>query len=314
MSMDLLRKMNSALGATTGLELRRVRKRPASAATSTVQKKPKKRDVAFRPPENPAVDRLLDRPIFVISPVRSGSTLLRLLLNGHSQLHAPHELHIRRLEVHFRTKLSQRAMDACGLQRGDIEHLLWDRVLHRELVRADKDFIVEKTPSNAFVWKRIAACWPDARFICLLRHPASIAKSWHEADPEKRTAEQAAEDALRYMNAVQRAREGLPSSHTVRYEDLTADPAGELQRICDHLDLEFEPRMLEYGGAEGGLTKGLGDWKDKIRSGSVQPGRTLPGADEIPELLHDISRTWGYLDEKAGDRTATGDREGAAAT
>src|SRR5690625_2834865 len=175
MSMDLLRKMNRALGATTGVELRRAPKKQAAApkakSAAPAPAKKKREEVPYRPPENPETDRLLDRPVFVISPVRSGSTLLRLLLNGHSRLHAPHELHIRRLEVNFRTKLSQRAMEACGLERGDIEHLLWDRVMHRELVRAGKEFIVEKTPSNSFVYKRIAACWPDARFICLLRHP-----------------------------------------------------------------------------------------------------------------------------------------------
>ncbi|MFD0774782.1 sulfotransferase family protein [Streptomonospora algeriensis] len=324
MSMDLLRKMNSALGATVGVELRRAPKKkqaPAaakagSATASAGAKKPPKEKVSFRPPENPELDRLLDRPVFVISPVRSGSTLLRLLLNAHSQLHAPHELHIRRLEVHFRTKLSQRAMEACGLERGDIEHLLWDRVLHRELVRSGKDFVVEKTPSNAFVWDRIAACWPDARFICLLRHPVSIAESWHEADPEKRNADEAAEDALRYMKATQRARQGLDNVQTVRYEELTADPAGELQRICDFLELDFEPQMLEYGDTtQGAFTKGLGDWKDKVRSGSVQPGRELPKADEVPELLLDISRKWGYLDdEDTAGAAGAGEREGAAAT
>ncbi|MDA0563189.1 sulfotransferase [Streptomonospora sp. S1-112] len=312
MSMDLLRKMNSALGASMGVELRRVRKKPDTApaggtpaAAAEPAKKAKPASVSYRPPQDPALDRLLDRPVFVMSPVRSGSTLLRLLLNGHSRLHAPHELHIRRLEVHFRTKLSQRAMEELDLQRGDLEHLLWDRVLHRELVKSGKDFIVEKTPSNAFVYKRLAACWPDARFICLLRHPVSIARSWHEADPEKRTVDEANEDALRYMNAVQRAREGLESALTVRYEDLTADPAAELRRICDHLDIEFEPQMLEYGqSTEGNYTKGLGDWKDKIRSGSVQPGRKLPDPDEIPEVLRPISETWGYVD--------SGAREGAA--
>ncbi|GAA1768696.1 sulfotransferase [Streptomonospora arabica] len=320
MSMDLPRKINSALSATLGVELRRARKKQAPAAAKpapkpAAAKKPKEK-VPFRPPENPELDRLLDRPVFVISPVRSGSTLLRLLLNAHSRLHAPHELHIRRLEVHFRTKLSERAMEACGLERGDIEHLLWDRVLHRELARSGKDFVVEKTPSNAFVWDRIAACWPDARFICLLRHPVSIAKSWHEADPVKRTYDEAAEDALRYMNAVQRAREGLSDTHTVRYEELTADPAGELGRICEYLGIDYEPAMLEYGDSvQGDFTKGLGDWKDKVRSGSVQRGRELPKASEVPEALLGITRKWGYLDESGGaDESGTDEREGVAAS
>src|SRR5215207_5047779 len=40
-----------------------------------------------------AGDRLLVAPAFVLSSVRSGSTLLRVLLATHSQIHAPHELH-----------------------------------------------------------------------------------------------------------------------------------------------------------------------------------------------------------------------------
>src|SRR3954470_10054533 len=43
--------------------------------------------------------RLVRSPVFVLSSVRSGSTLLRVLLNSHSQIRAPHELHLRTLQV-----------------------------------------------------------------------------------------------------------------------------------------------------------------------------------------------------------------------
>ncbi|MGH3951898.1 MAG: sulfotransferase family protein, partial [Pseudonocardiaceae bacterium] len=183
--MSLLRKLNRKLGTTIGYEIRRAHAGPAPSTVMTTKEqtadpagKAKPPQVAFRPPEDPAVDRLLKRPVFIICPVRSGSTLLRLLLNAHSQLHSPHELHFRRLEVGCSTTLAERSMEALGLDRSDLEHLLWDRVMHRELVKAGKEFIVEKTPSNAFVYQRIAACWPDARFIFLLRHPVSIVQSW----------------------------------------------------------------------------------------------------------------------------------------
>ncbi|MGI5290957.1 sulfotransferase [Nonomuraea polychroma] len=55
----------------------------------------------FRPPADTQVDRLLTAPVFVISPVRCGSTLLRSMLNAHSDLHAPHELRVRRLSVDY---------------------------------------------------------------------------------------------------------------------------------------------------------------------------------------------------------------------
>jgi hypothetical protein len=240
------------------------------------------------------VDRLLKQPVFIIAPVRSGSTLLRMMLNGHSRLHAPHELHFRRLEVHFATGLAEKSLAELGLGRGDAEHLLWDRLMHRELVRSGKSVLVEKTPGNAFVHQRIADCWPDARFLFLLRHPASIARSWHEADPVRRGPEEAALDALRFMNAVERARSSLVG-HTVRYEELTDDPATSLKGVCAFLDIDWEPAMLDYGAHNNREPrKGLGDWREKIRSGQVQPGRPAPPADQIPGALHDICASWGY--------------------
>jgi hypothetical protein len=132
--------------------------------------------------------------------------------------------------------------------------------------------------------------------VFLLRHPVSIAQSWHEGDPEKRTYDEAAADALRYMKAVEKARRATTGGHLVRYEDITADPEKEMRRLCDFLDLAFDPAMLEYGRKDDSqVVKGLGDWKDKIRSGSVQSGRALPREDEIPAVLRPMCEAWGYL-------------------
>jgi sulfotransferase family protein len=105
------------------------------------------------------------------------------------------------------------------------------------------------------------------------------------------------------MNAAERARKGL-TGHVVRYEDLTDDPAAALKDLCSFLEIEFEAEMLEYGSRnDGNLQKGLGDWKDKIRSGTIQPGRKLPSTpEEIPEALRAISAAWGYTATPVGDR------------
>ncbi|WP_336207405.1 sulfotransferase family protein [Nonomuraea sp. LPB2021202275-12-8] len=287
--MSWQRKFNKALVRFTGFQVNRVGNPGITQAPTPA----KPSEVEVRPPADPQADRLLTAPIFVISPVRSGSTLLRAILNAHSAMHAPHELHVRRLRVEFGTNLAQKAMTALGHNQADLEHLLWDRVLHRELERSGKRFIVDKTPANAFAYERLSTCWPDARFIFLLRHPASIATSWHEASPDKRTPEEAALDALRYMKAVQRAKSAL-TGLTVRYEDLSAEPERVTREICAFLGLEWEPQMLSYG-EQTVIEKGLGDWRDKIRSGAVQPGRALPDPSSIPESLKSISRSWGYL-------------------
>ncbi|GAA4594819.1 sulfotransferase [Planotetraspora phitsanulokensis] len=289
--MTWQRKVNNAFIKYAGFQLNRVGKTGSTPAEEAAA------EDLVRPPEDPRIDRLLTAPIFILSPVRSGSTLLRAMMNAHSMLHAPHELHVRRLFVNFGTPLAESAMEALGHNRADLEHLLWDRVLHRELVKSGKRFMVDKTPANAFAYKRIRACWPDARFIFLLRHPASIATSWHEADPVKRTPEEAALDALRYMKAVERARKALPGL-VVRYEDLTAEPEKETRRICEFLDVPWEDGMLTYGELSV-KEKGLGDWKDKISTGTVQPGRDLPSEDEIPESLRAMSVSWDYLPRTA---------------
>ena len=57
--------------------------------------------------------------------------------------------------------------------------------------------------------------------------------------------------------------------------------------------------MLDYGRTDHGRYRsGLGDWKDKIRSGQVQPSDPLPAEDEIPLALRPLSAAWGYA---AGD-------------
>ncbi|MFB4292548.1 sulfotransferase [Nonomuraea sp. ATR24] len=289
--MSWQRKINKALVRFTGFQVNRVGNQGIAKAAAPAPAKPA--EVEIRPPADPAADRLLTAPVFIISPVRSGSTLLRSILNAHSALHAPHELHVRRLRVEFGTTLASKAMAALGHNQADLEHLLWDRVLHRELVRSGKRYIVDKTPANAFAYERLATCWPDARFVFLLRHPASIATSWHEASPDKRTPDEAALDALRYMKAVQRAKSALPGL-TVRYEDLSAEPEKVTREICEFLGVEWEAGMLSYG-EQTVIQKGLGDWRDKIRTGTVQPGRELPPEESVPESLKPMCRSWGYL-------------------
>jgi hypothetical protein len=272
------------------------RLRPAAAPAKKAAKKAAGKKAHRKTSRYPALpgDRLLEQPVFVISSIRSGSTLLRVMLNTHSQIHAPHEMHLAGLRLQFGGRFIDDAMTEIGLDEVQLEYLLWDRVLHRELTRHGKSVIVNKTPSDAFRWRRIIDCWPDARFIYLLRHPAAIADSWARAKPDAPT-ERILGTVLPYMKAVEQARahrDGL----TVRYEDITIDPEREMRRICEFIGVEYEPAMVDYGqGDHGSFKAGLGDWSERIRSGKVQPAERLPSRDEIPPGLVEISGAWGYL-------------------
>lgn len=249
--------------------------------------------VVLRPPQHEA-DRLVPSPVFLLSSVRSGSTLLRVLLDSHSQVCAPHETHFRRIQVALTKPPAEQAMAASALLLSDLEHLLWDRLLHRSLVLSGKSVIVEKTPSNVFVTGRLATAWPQARFIFLLRHPLLMARSWHRADPEARPLADAIEHIAAYAERLETERHRHPGL-TVRYEDLTSEPAAETRRVCDFLGVEWEPGMLDYAAHDHGpMEAGIGDWSETIHSGRIRSSAALPPAAELPERLRPVAAAWGY--------------------
>ena len=272
--------LNRGLTRATGYELRK------QGAESRARRR--RRAVGEKPG-----DRLLVAPAFVLCSVRSGSTLLRVLLDSHSKIHSPQELHLRDLAVKVKTDYATKALGEIGLDDEQLRFLLWDRLLHRELAATGKQVLVNKTPNDVFIADEIARCWTDARFIYLLRHPGAIARSRQQTRPQD-SAERNARMVLRYCNALEQARAVRPGA-TVRYEDLTADTRGETQKLCAFLGLEWEPEMLDYGRFDHGRMKpGLGDWKEKIKSGEVQEAEPPPPLEEIHPSLHELCVAWGY--------------------
>jgi hypothetical protein len=250
-------------------------------------------------------ERMLVAPVFIFCSARSGSTLLRVILGGHSQLYAPPELPLTHLAVRAETRWIKASLEALGLTTDDVENMLWDRLLADALARSGKPTVVVKTPANVLIWRRIADIWPDARFIFLLRHPAavvaSLCKSW---DPDWHNGQAGTPDKvinylLRRMGQVEEARGALPGL-SVRYEELTANPAEVSRRICEFLGVRFEPGMLEYGKFDSRFARGLGDTSAKIRSGRVQAAAPAPQASEVPEALKEMCIAWGYLDPAPG--------------
>ena len=280
--MDWKQTVNSALARSTGYELRRhgsSEAPPARRARRSVRE--------LRPG-----DRLLTAPVFVLCTLRSGSTLLRVMLNSHSQLHAPHEIHLRYLSVQFDRKWSERSTKEMGLDAVGLEHLLWDRLLHRELTRSGKPTIVDKTPNNVFIADRLRECWPDSRFIFLLRHPAAIARSRAAILGEGADHDENVDLIRRYCATLESARSSYDGL-TVRYEDVTTDPDPVTREICEFLGLEHEPGMVDYGRFDHGRYRsGLGDYADKIKTGTIQEAEAPP--EEVPEALREACETWGY--------------------
>ncbi|MEV6591127.1 sulfotransferase family protein [Streptomyces acidicola] len=250
-------------------------------------------EAAPEPYVAPRAPRLVESPVFVLSSVRSGSTLLRVLLNSHSRIRAPHEMHLRTVHVNLSRDFTADAMKALELDKDEVEHVLWDRLLDLELARSGKELIVDKTPPNTLMWRRLHRCWPEARYIVLLRHPGAVIASLtsRRTDPDHEAIEA---EVLSYSEKLEEARQNL-ACHVITYEDLTAEPEQVTRGICDYLGVPWEPAMLDYGSKDHGTFRPqLGDWSSTIKSGRIQSARQADPNATLSPRLSELAQAWGY--------------------
>ena len=271
--------VNGALTRATGYQLQRAggrRQRP-------------------RVGELRAGDRLVEAPVFVICTLRSGSTLLRVLLDSHSQIRSPHELHLRYVSVHFDEKWSERSMNELGL---DTARRRVPAVGPAAAPRAGRQRQVDHRRQDAQqrLHRRPPARGVAGRALHLPAPPPGRDRALAPGSTRRGRRQATTTLIIRYCEALEAARQTY-DGHTVRYEDLTADPERELRAICDFLGLDWEPGMLEYGKFDHGRYKvGLGDWADKIKTGEIQPPEPPPPLEEIHPALREMTAKWGYLE------------------
>ncbi len=198
---------------------------------------------------------MIDAPLFLVGAERSGSTLLRLMLDHHPEISFQGEFDFAvayigedgRLPVpsEYREHLS---MDRV-FRHFDVEvdpsldyRALVDSFLVQRRARSGKT-IVGATVHHAF--DRLIHIWPNARLIHLVRDGRDVAASriamgWHG---NMWTAAQSWLDAETLWDAFQTHLP--PEAHiTVRYEDLVSDPVSQLKRICTFIRVDFNDAML----------------------------------------------------------------------
>lgn len=213
---------------------------------------------------------------FIVGCPRSGTTMLRLMLDAHPELAIPPETHFLSAALDLRSRDAElrreffavvtgsRRWPDFHLDAGALERRLArirPFVLHEGLrcfyrmyaERFGKPRVGDKTPGYVLHLRRIAAVLPEARFVHLIRDgrdvAASLRKLWW--GPGDDVQAQAVDWLWRIREARQQA-QVCPAYLEVRYEDLVREPEPVLRRVCDFLELSFEPRMLEYheGAAE----------------------------------------------------------------
>ncbi len=238
-----------------------------------------------------------DRPFFVVGCPRSGTTLVRTILDGHSRLSIPPESHFvvalaRRGRRGAATLDDIMAHPAFRAWNADAEALRrWvDAAFptsYRELVSAVFDWYAvdhgkhrwgDKTPGYVSYLPQLLRVFPDAQFVHVVRDGRDVAASLAEQawGPERPVI-----GALWWRRKVSAGRRAGARMGTGRYielklDDLIIDPETKVRELCDFLGEQFQQNMLEFPArartlfAEDDkvtehvrepLTTGLRDWR-----------------------------------------------------
>ena len=200
------------------------------------------------------------RLAFVLAPMRSGSTLLRKMLDAHPLLASPPEswflLPLLALwqgdgaNDRFNPRQAAAGLQSIADRSAFVEasRAFASRILARSAHPACR-WVVEKTPLYLQVHRELVEVFPESRFIVLLRDPRAIAWSIYTWDKLK---DQTLEDALACAAGQVRQqheflREQGDGPLVVRYEELCAEPETACRTLCGFLDVPYDPMMIAYG-------------------------------------------------------------------
>ena len=205
-------------------------------------------------------------PFFVVGCGRSGTTLLRTMLNRHPKLAVPLEtycivdyLMLSRTvsadkiwplfpKEHEITEWGVRPPEKAATYAGPIK----DRIsrFHRDALLSDAGGDArwgQKTPRFVRYMELLSASWPGAQFIHVVRDPRAVANSLIRSEVHRSNPLFA---AYRWRRDVG---DGLAFEEThpgkvlrVKYEELIRAPEQTLRDVVAFLGIDYDPAMLEY--------------------------------------------------------------------
>ncbi len=211
---------------------------------------------------------------FIVGPGRSGTTLLRAILDARPDTRIPGETHFYttyRIENIARYHFLTAANYATAAQRYSnwrhvrYENLDWDRfreiaaslpprrgsILQAYLATCAEHvgatYMGEKTPGHIRALRRIWRDFPAARFVNVMRDPRDVAASYLDHTLYARVfGDDVTRAVMKWIEAarIHRQVNSDPRYLMIRFEDLVAQPDQYLDAIQSFLGLPPEPGIL----------------------------------------------------------------------
>jgi Sulfotransferase family len=270
-----------------------------------------------------------DAPVFVLCNGRSGSTLLRFLLDAHPELACPPETNLPVMASQLATVWSLIEGAPLSAERGDEPPVIpeaaitgvrrtMDEMTYSYLARRGKKRYCDKSLGTAHHAELLLRVYPEAKFLCLYRHPMDVIASGIEAcpwglkgygfDPYIASTPGNAVLALARFwtdsaGAALEAEERFAAScHRVRYEDLVTDPEGAAAGIFDFLGVPQQPGITARCFSADRERFGPADYKiwhtSRISDSSVGRGWSIPAAmipPQVAAVMRELTDKLGYL-------------------
>jgi len=202
-------------------------------------------------------------PIFIIGLPRSGSTLLEQILSSHSMVDGTHELADLGVIVRNNPKLSRRQkhhpdeslrypITIANLDADGFKDLGSEYIERTRRHRGDRPFFTDKNPNNFVHVGLLQLTLPNAKIINAKRHPldscyGSYRQLFAQGQAFTYDLIEIGEYYLQYQRIMDHWHEVVPGKVLdVQYEDVVADLEGQVKRILNHCELDWEDSCLRF--------------------------------------------------------------------
>jgi protein-tyrosine sulfotransferase len=261
-------------------------------------------------------------PVFVLSCERSGSTLLRYIIDTHPQVCSPAHLHLGQLcsslytSIFYSIGQTMEVPDEASRERlvaAEVRTVV-DEFMQRYARAKGKQIWCEKTTENLQYLGYIRDVFPDAKYLCLYRNCMDVVHSSIECSrlgflPELVPYVQKSPDnivAAMVDSWVEKTTKLLdfelahPSqSFRIKYESLVAEPFQTLHAMFAALGLDWDEKLLDAVFSTE-HDQGSGDRKilftKRVNTDSIGRGSTISRSLIPDELLDRMNLLLARLD------------------